>query len=229
MKVAVCFSGHMRTFQKTSESFKKHLSDRYDTKVFVHTWDNYSSGRGDATSGTRVNPELIELAYKPTMMIIEPQRALILKDHPVLHTTQNPPINVLSKWCSSKESYSLCEKWCEENDERFDVVVSCRSDMLFHEDVMLSDTTGIVFTPGGNGGPPGTVHDYFAFGDQTVMKTYFNLYDSFDKIVSELNVSKFRAEEVLTHHLLTTRTPMSYCYIEYSLCRLTGEVRRMKA
>lgn len=229
MKVAVCFSGHMRTFMKTSDAFKKHLSSLYDTKVFIHTWDNYSSGSGDVIVGEKVNRHVIEAAYNPTVLVIEPQRALSLKDHPVLHTTQNPPINVLSKWCSTKESFALCEKWCEENDESFDVIVSCRSDMLFHEDVVLSDTKGVVFTPGGNGGPPGTVHDYFAFGDPQVMKTYFGVYDSFDKIVSELNVSRFRAEEVITHHLLTTRTPMGYCYIEYSLCRMSGVVRRMKA
>jgi hypothetical protein len=101
--------------------------------------------------------------------------------------------------------------------------------MLFHEDVVLNDAKGMIFTPGGNGGPPGTIHDYFAFGDPEIMKSYFNLFDSFNSIVADLNVSRFRAEEVLTHHLLTNRVPLNYCYIEYSLCRLSGEVRRMKA
>jgi hypothetical protein len=135
----------------------------------------------------------------------------------------------VSKWYSSKKSFELCKNWENKNNEKFDVIVSCRSDMLFHENVTLLKDPGIVYTPGGNGGPPGTIHDYFAFGDSGVMGTYFDVYDKFDSIVSELNVSRFRAEEVITHHLLTNRVPIKYCYIEYSLCRLSGEVRRMKA
>lgn len=229
MRVAVCFSGHMRTFEKTAASFKRHLSDLHDTSIFIHTWDNYSSGRGDVATNHKVDRSRIEAAYAPKTLIIEPQRQLAFKDHPTLHTTPNPPFNVLSKWFSSKQSYDSCVEWSKQNAVEFDVIVSCRSDMLFHEDVILDPEKGVVFTPGGNGSPPGTLHDYFAFGDHGAMAKYFGVYESFDSIVADLNVSRFRAEEVITHHLVFNRVPLKYCYIEYSLCRLSGEVRRMKA
>jgi hypothetical protein len=229
MKIAICLSGHLRTFEKTAESFHKHLADRYDSCVFIHAWNNYSGGRGDIQTDQKVNPEAVCRAYSPASIVIEPQAALVLNDHPTLHTTPNPPFNVLSKWYSSKRVYELCEEWSHKNTHPFDVVVSCRSDMLFHEDVNIVDRKGVLWTPGGNGSPPGTLHDYFAYGDPTIMRTYFGVYDAFDKIVSELNVSRFRAEEVITHHIMCNRVPLDYCYIEYSLCRLSGEVRRMKA
>jgi hypothetical protein len=229
MKVAICLSGHLRTYKKTHDSFKSRLENLYDSKVFIHTWDNYSSGRGDISTSSKIDIEDVKSTYSPADLIVEPQRHFELKDHPTLRTTPNPPANVVSKWYSSKKSFELCKNWENKNNEKFDVIVSCRSDMLFHENVTLLKDPGIVYTPGGNGGPPGTIHDYFAFGDSGVMGTYFDVYDKFDSIVSELNVSRFRAEEVITHHLLTNRVPIKYCYIEYSLCRLSGEVRRMKA
>jgi len=40
MKIAICLSGHLRTFDKTFRSIKEKLLDVYDCDVFISTWNN---------------------------------------------------------------------------------------------------------------------------------------------------------------------------------------------
>ena len=39
MKIALCFSGQPRSYEKGFEYYKKNLLDHYDVDVFIHTWD----------------------------------------------------------------------------------------------------------------------------------------------------------------------------------------------
>ena len=39
MKIALCFSGQPRSYEKGYEYYKKNLLDHYDVDVFIHTWD----------------------------------------------------------------------------------------------------------------------------------------------------------------------------------------------
>jgi hypothetical protein len=40
MKIAICISGHLRTFELTYPSLKQHILDKYDCDVFISTWKN---------------------------------------------------------------------------------------------------------------------------------------------------------------------------------------------
>lgn len=40
MKIAVCFSGHMRNYEDTFPTWKRFLLDIHDCDVFIHTWSN---------------------------------------------------------------------------------------------------------------------------------------------------------------------------------------------
>jgi len=40
MKIAICLSGHLRTFDRTHQSLTEQLLDKYDCDVFVSTWKN---------------------------------------------------------------------------------------------------------------------------------------------------------------------------------------------
>ena len=39
MKIALCFSGQARAFEKGYEYYKRNLLDHYDVDVYIHTWD----------------------------------------------------------------------------------------------------------------------------------------------------------------------------------------------
>ena len=38
LKIALCFSGQPRSFEKGFEYYQKNLFDHYDVDVFIHTW-----------------------------------------------------------------------------------------------------------------------------------------------------------------------------------------------
>lgn len=38
MKVALCLSGQSRTFKRCFKSQKKHIIDRLNPDIFIHTW-----------------------------------------------------------------------------------------------------------------------------------------------------------------------------------------------
>ena len=84
MKIAVCFSGHMRKFELTFPSWKNFLFDHYDCDIFIHTWSNrgmFLPKDGIVTSYNEVgtvrenddpiDPSTIQNLYKPKEMIIE--------------------------------------------------------------------------------------------------------------------------------------------------------------
>lgn len=225
MRVGVCFSGHMRTFDKTVDSVKKHLLDRYDTKVFIHTWGNVGTSRPEDNGGTAnfVDKDAIIRAYDPAMLQIEPQKQFDIGNSFVFWTARTPPHNVISKWYSAQSAFHLYQSWTKENEE-LDVIVSVRPDMMFHSDVLLNDEKNVVFVPGNCRVPEGTLHDYFGFGDPQIMKRYFDTFNSFHKICD--NLSSFKPEAVFTGHVLFNQIPVKYCSIDYSLVRLNGEIRR---
>ena len=39
MKIALCFSGEARSFEKGYEYYKKNLLDHYNVDVFIHSWE----------------------------------------------------------------------------------------------------------------------------------------------------------------------------------------------
>ncbi len=47
MKIAVCLSGHLRTFDANYESWETHLFSKYDCDTFLHTWDVTGNKIGD--------------------------------------------------------------------------------------------------------------------------------------------------------------------------------------
>lgn len=221
MKVAVCFSGHTRTFEKTSQSIRQHLLDKYDCDVFMHTWDVKGTTRKEDVGGlTSIDVASLNALCKIKTLMIEPQIQFDLENHDCFLYARTPPHNVKSKWYSAKKSFELSQQ----SEVKYDVIVSVRPDMLFHENVILSSREKVLFLPGNVKTPNGTLHDYFAFGDVSVMKSYFELYDQFDHLCE--NVAQFRPETIFTYHVLNKQIDISFCQIEYSLVRLSGEIRR---
>ena len=42
MKIAIQLFGHLRTYKKCLPALKKHLLNKYDCDIFMHTWDTYN-------------------------------------------------------------------------------------------------------------------------------------------------------------------------------------------
>lgn len=211
----------MRTFDKTVDSVKRHLLDKYDCSVFIHTWDVFGTTRKEDVDGsTSISVDAIKEAYSPVELLIEPQRQFEMQNHFCFFFARTPPHDVKSKWYSAKTAFELIKK----SGQSFDLILSMRPDMLLHDDVQLTLENNVLFVPGNIQVPIGMLHDYFGFGDPLIMERYFSLYENFDEICN--NTSKFRPELIFTNHILKQKLPIKYCNLEYSLVRLSGEIRR---
>ena len=39
LKIAVCFFGHLRTFEKCAPKLRENMLNKYNCDIFMHTWD----------------------------------------------------------------------------------------------------------------------------------------------------------------------------------------------
>ena len=75
MKIALCFTGQARSFQKGFEYYKKNLLDVYDVDVYIHTWQ--FDGEKE-----------LENLYKPLRMLTE--ETLVVDADTKYTNTPNP-------------------------------------------------------------------------------------------------------------------------------------------
>jgi hypothetical protein len=85
MRVAACFVGHLRTYDKTAERWHQHLLDikSYNVDVYVHTYKdrgffkshNDDKSVGDKDNGLIDTAELHKL-YQPVSVIVEDQESI---------------------------------------------------------------------------------------------------------------------------------------------------------
>lgn len=124
MKIALCLHGLFNSSQDHSskglegyDHIKKHILDKGDVDVFVHSWEPQ-------------NRDLIETLYEPKSSIFENQKdfsSLIIERG--LHTlsgTPRSPQSVLSHFYSVTESMKLAY---QQNSEEYDIVIKARFDL----------------------------------------------------------------------------------------------------
>jgi hypothetical protein len=229
MKVAVCLSGHMRTFEKTYDSLKRHLLERYDCNVFIHTWKKNGSERTDIDlgGGNDIDVNAVINAYKPSNIIVDGPIEFDPGRNSAFVGARSPPKNVLSKLYSARVSFELCKKWAQEHSHTFDVVLSLRPDLLWNNDIdLVMPEHNVLYIPGNIKVPEKTYLDYIAYGSFDVMSKYFDLFLNWDNTCKELD-KKFRPESVLTLYIQSLSIPVKHFNVYYSVPRMNGQVLEM--
>jgi hypothetical protein len=123
MKIALCLHGMFDSPMDTTsngidgrEYIQKHIMDRGDVDVFIHSWDLEKQG-------------LIEAIYQPKKAIFEPQKdfSKLIKERGLdtLEGCPRPPQSVLSHLYSVTEVMKLPFQ----TNERYDVVLKARFDL----------------------------------------------------------------------------------------------------
>jgi len=135
MKVALCFIGVVGGDQGKSgkgnssrvlkigyDHYKKHLLDKNDVDVFVHTWSVDEK-------------DTIEKLYKPKLSIYEPQKTFKVPSY-VTGTPQRKN-NHYSRWYSYKKSCDLKSKFESDNGFKYDFVMMARFDIALRTDLIF--------------------------------------------------------------------------------------------
>lgn len=144
MKIAICFSGELRTGVKSSNNLLNFIGDLLpDCDFFIHTWDinSYRSPlnlRIDPMPSTKV-PESdfneIFKIYKPKGILIEDQKKFwnnLILNYPGTG-------DLIHLWYGFYQSIELKRKYELENNFQYDVVIKLRTDCIFPPDRVLKD------------------------------------------------------------------------------------------
>ena len=77
-RIALCLSGHVRTFERTFPGLKRHLLEPHDPDVFIHTWSvvghQNTSWRPRPSDDTRISPERLQSLSCADQLLVERQR-----------------------------------------------------------------------------------------------------------------------------------------------------------
>lgn len=134
-RLAIQLFGHVRTFERTFENFKKHMlepnqADGYEVDIFVHSWSEIEPAdktwheENSSVAGKKLTPAqhtLFEKIYKPKVWLIETQT-----EGKRAHYSRDCVNNARKKY----------EKG---HDIQYDWVIMTRPDILFHTDFRIDE------------------------------------------------------------------------------------------
>ena len=136
MKVAVCFSGQIRTALECAPNLKRYFSsDKHEIDFFIHTWDNTSYKNFNGTNIypqkdrfiTKQEVEFLKQTYNPKAIKIESHSEYLKK------FVEKGFGSGLELWYSFYKSIIL-KKWYERKyNFKYDIVIKVRLDCMFRE------------------------------------------------------------------------------------------------
>lgn len=130
MKAAFCFSGELRSIDKTIDRIQKHVLDAFDDyDIFYHTWDD--------------DPDMVKLSLLTDhpqfkKLLIEPRKTF---DEKKFASNKRPEVFVqgmLRQLYTLKACNLLKKDYEDANKFTYDVVFRMRPDLLFGNDITLS-------------------------------------------------------------------------------------------
>lgn len=143
MKIAVCFSGQMRTALEANESIIKFLGNQLpNIDFFFHTWDIKSEKAlfGDLRNDTNYTQQHYESLNKllKIVEIYNPKKYLVENHNDYINTLQYKDNNS-SLWYSWYKSLELVKNFEKENGFEYDVVIKMRFDVIYEPTMVLDN------------------------------------------------------------------------------------------
>lgn len=141
MKIAICFSGQLRSFKHAAANLKKFIGDVENIDIFVHTWD-VSQYKGWDTSSfmsqlhgyTNVYPiEQINQSHTDNLNELYDNRIRAFEIESYEEFKKND-LHIVPLWHSFKKSVSLAKNYGD-----YDVVIKLRTDMIFAHEATLAE------------------------------------------------------------------------------------------
>jgi hypothetical protein len=187
MKVAVCYSGFMRTFPKVFDNHYNMLLKNYDCDLYFSFWDVWGNGslwKHDYTDSDVVTDEdkkqILEL-YKPKEYEFESQTEFgRILDEMLKNNVREFPYcsNILSMHYKINKVVNMVDK----SGVDYDIVLRIRTDHNFIKPFKFKETKKDIFYTStwpvrcnGTG-----MNDQVAYSDLDTMKKYAGFFDKWD-------------------------------------------------
>lgn len=202
MKIALCMSGHARTYIKSYEFWRDNLLSRHDVDIFFHLWDTVGpremGGGLDGQSGVEPSPsvnvnELIAL-WQPKQVAIDP------------YIYFHPRFNVQAdRWYKTRwalglreidrplANFSMYYKWRECNQMKnqyalqhginYDMVIRSRPDVALFAplpDEVFTDQSQ-TYVPINGSWSATEISDYIVIGTNEQIDHWCKIYEQIDE------------------------------------------------
>jgi hypothetical protein len=168
MKIALCFSGQARSFEKGYEYYKRNLLDRYDVDVYIHSW------KRDATVGEK---SIVDL-YNPVGYLFEdpPETDANTKYTHTPDIQKYPPRNNYLQFYSMYKCSTLIQG-------NYDWVIRSRTDYALNVAIPFEELdSNYLYIPNCRMVPERDFgNDQFAFSSQENMMKYMSTFTNLDK------------------------------------------------
>lgn len=135
MKIAICFSGQIRTGIQTAPNIKRFIGDLWNScDFFIHTWD-YESTKPFCRSSINGIPLLPRNDHFISNEKIEKfvscysSKSIFVENFESYKEIQ--PIQINPIWYSTSESFKIMKKYSNEYGIKYDVVIKIRPDVIF--------------------------------------------------------------------------------------------------
>lgn len=186
MKIALCLSGHLRTFDQTYYSMNQFILKKYNPDIFVHTWDKlgffcpYKSDRNLNQTSNRLLQ--VEQLYRPKKIIVEnsefvEQLKKEADDYaPHLKNVPKHVGHMASMFYKIYACNELRKRFELENNVKYDWIIRSRTDLMFSHPLNIPNKEdNTVWIPQFLSGE-GWYTDQFAVADSDSMDLYSSLY-----------------------------------------------------
>ena len=191
MKVCLLLSGNMRNATETFPSFKSNLLDRYDTDVFISTWNSHNVHQSiNLFNPISVDIENYEAGFESKW------KQLVSHNEYKLETNANL-VSMISMWYKTLRANQLKKKYENLMGVKYDLILKTRPDIILEEPIELiqSDSLAIPFGWDWSEG----INDLMAWGNQSNMETYCELFYSFISLANSMD--KINPETMLKEYL----------------------------
>lgn len=203
MRVALCFSGQLRSVQDTYEQWWKpnvlDVNQHHQIDVFGHSWFDkttvgtvyYASNpdpfyqKASKEIPTNVIQQVYD-AYNPVQLLLEQQLEFDDKNYNDRKLPGAIPKNGISRLYSIYRANALKRQYEEDNHFRYDVVVCARYDFIIREPMLFDSVTeyGIYHL----GYSPHGFNVCHAMGQSQAIDLYAELYYHYDDVFRMGNV-----------------------------------------
>ena len=212
MKIAVCLSGHVRTFELAQKSLRRNVLDKYDCDVFLSTWENMGNIRyathyktGFDETDERINIDRIKDVYKPVSLLIEDGLSKdiekIKKPFEFIKTRNGANMDqTISMFYKMWNCNELKKKYEQEHNIKYDLTFRCRFDVYINNVNMEMSTKEVQFISGHCG-----FNDIVFVGPSNHMNDVCDLYTILSPNIPFIEFEN--AEQILHDHVVNNEIP----------------------
>ena len=191
MKVCLLLSGGMRTATETFTSFKSNLLERYDTDVFISTWNCHNVYESiDLFNPISFDVENYEAGFQSKW------ETLVTHNQDKLETNANL-VSMISMWYKTLRVNQLRTQYENLMGFKYDLIIKTRPDIKIEEPINLIQSSNLSIPYGWDWS--GGINDLMAWGNQSNMQMYCELFYMFIELANSMN--KINPETMLRQYL----------------------------